>query len=442
MLNASPDTLDELNDLPIKSINGDDDLPARRGARARRLLRRRQNMVRVNGRRAVLTTIQKNGAASTLDIISRSRRCCRGSRPARRRAEDQAGRRSVDLRRAAVNGVVREGVIAAALTGLMILLFLGSWRQHPDHRALDPAGRPDLDPGLSALRRDHQPHDAGRAGAGGRHPGGRRHRDHREHQLASGAGQAVEEAILDGAQQIAFPRLSRLLCICIVFVPMFFLTGVARTCSCRWPRRWCSRCWRRIVLSRTLVPTLAKYLLRATCRTACASEGGRCRSRRESLARFQRRFERAFSRCARAIRRSAGVALAHRRVFMIGFLGLCAVSFALLPWLGRELLPFGGFRPDQAARPRADRHAAWRRRRGCATRSSARSGNEIPAAEIRQHRGQHRPAGQRHQHHLQQLGADRSRGCGYPDFAERRAPSHRQYVQALRERLPRMTSRA
>ena len=184
-LNASTQTIAELNDLPIKMVNGSPIL-IRDVAHVRDGYPPQPNVVRVDGHRAVLMTIQKTGAASTLDIISRVKAKLQALRDALPPELDihPIADQSVFVS-AAIGGVVREGLIAASLTALMILLFLGSLAQHANYRHLDSAVRAGLRHRVVRLRADHQHHDAGRVCAGGRHPCRRCHGDHREYQCAS-----------------------------------------------------------------------------------------------------------------------------------------------------------------------------------------------------------------------------------------------------------------
>ena len=227
-LNASPTVVDQLNDLPIKTVNGSP-LFVRDVAHVRDGYAPQSNMVRVDGQRAVLVSIQKTGSASTLDIIDRIKArlpIIRDGLPPSLDIHAIADQ-SVFVS-AAVEGVIREGVIAAALTAMMILLFLGSWRSTLIITVSIPLSVLASIIALSALGQTINIMTLGG--------------------LALAVGilvddatvaieninthleqcKPVETAILDGAQQIAIPALVSTLCICIVFVPMFFLSGVAR----------------------------------------------------------------------------------------------------------------------------------------------------------------------------------------------------------------------
>ncbi len=241
-LNASPLQLDQLNDLPIKSDNGavtyvrdvafvHDGHPPQ------------TNIVRVNGRRAVLMTIQKTGSASTLSIVDSIRDRLPRVREAMPEGASIAatGDQSVFVR-AAIKGVISEAVTAAALTALMVLLFLGSWRSTLIITISIPLSILASILALDALNETINLMTLGGLA------------------LAVGIlvddatvtieninrhlelGKPVETAIWDGSREITIPALVSTLSICIVFVPMFLLSESRAICSCPWPRPWCSRC--------------------------------------------------------------------------------------------------------------------------------------------------------------------------------------------------------
>ena len=236
-------------------------------------------------------------------------------------------------------------------------------------------------------------------------------------------GKALEQAILDGAQQIAMPAFVSTLCICIVFVPMFLLTGVARYLFVPLAEAVVFAMLASYFLSRTLVPTMAKYLLPGTCTsrrrrpTAAAARSAQS-ARAVSSARFEHGFERlrgwlprrarARACAAAAVRWPASCARLRRRRWLL-----------LVPWVGPRLLPVRRQRAVQAAPARANRHADRGDGRACATGSSSSSARAIPAGEIERHHRQHRPAVQRHQPVVQQLGADRPGRRRHPGGARR-----------------------
>src|SRR5487761_2409815 len=342
MLNASPNALEELNDLPIKTVNGATIL-LRDVAHVRDGFSPQQNMVRVNGQHSVLTTIQKNGNTSTLDIIDNVKallpRIEAGAPPGL--ILKLVGDQSVFVR-SAVDGVIREGVIAAALTGLMILLFLGSWRSTLIITISIPLAVLSAIMALSAFGQTLNIMTLGGLA------------------LAVGllvddatvtiesinwhleTGKHVEASILDGAQQIVGPAFVSLLCICIVFIPMFFLHGVAKYLFVPLAEAVMFSMIASFILSRTLVPTLAKYLLRphmeASQEEAQVSPQVSPPSK-NPLIRFQHAFETVFSRIREKYRGVLTDALSNRVPFIIGFLGFVLVSFALVPWLGRNFFP-------------------------------------------------------------------------------------------------------
>ncbi len=332
-LNASPKTIEELNDLPVKTVNGTT-LYVRDVAHVRDGYAPQTNIVRVDGKRAVLMTIQKTGNASTLDIIQRIKDrlpLVRASSPPELNI-DAVGDQSVFVG-AAVEGVVREGIIAAALTGLMILLFLGSWRSTLIITISIPLSVLASIIALSALGQTINIMTLGGLA------------------LAVGIlvddatvaieninshlelGKPVEPAILDGAQQIAVPALVATLCICIVFVPMFFLDGVARFLFVPLAEAVCFAMLASYVLSRTLVPTLAKFWLRQHDLHA------EHEAPRGFFGRFQHGFERRFKALRQRYRALLGLALMNRGIFAAGFMLLVLASFALAPQLGEDFFP-------------------------------------------------------------------------------------------------------
>ncbi len=349
-LNDAPDTVAELNDLPVKTVNGAT-IYMRDVGHVRDGAPPQQSLVHVNGTRAVLTTVLKAGQVSTLSIIQ-------GIKDTLPKLEQTlpSDFHVVALNdqslfvKAAISGVIREGVIAAGLTSLMILLFLGSWRSTVIIATSIP---------LSVLCAIIGLHMAGQTlnimTLGG---------------LALAVGILVDEgtvtieninwhlehgknvttAILDGAHQIVIPAFVSLLCICIVFVPMFALKGVAGFLFVPMAEAVVFAMIASFVLSRTLVPTMAMYLLKPHVpATAGAPASGPAWLR--ALGRFQRAFEARFEQFREAYRNLLAMALAHRRVFVLGFLGAVIASFALAPFLGANFsnFPVGGFRPDHPA---------------------------------------------------------------------------------------------
>ena len=334
-LNDAAETIQELNDLPIKFENGattyiHDVGHVRDGSPPQ------QSVVHVDGARAVLTTILKTGSASTLDIVQ-------GVKDALPKIEatlppdfkiSLLNDQSIFVK-AAISGVVREGVIAAALTSLMILLFLGSWRSTVIIAISIPLA---ILCALAALYFNGQTLNIMTLGG-----------------LALAVGILVDDAtvtieninwhleqgkdvktsILDGAQQIVQPAFVSLLCICIVFVPMFALKGVAGFLFVPMAETVVFAKIASFVLSRTLVPTMSMYFLKPHGDASAKHEG----ANGNPLARFQRGFEARFERFRESYRNLLAMALDHRKLFVIGFLGFVVVSFLLLPFLGSNFFP-------------------------------------------------------------------------------------------------------
>jgi multidrug efflux pump subunit AcrB len=321
-LNASPVRIDELNDLPIKTV-GTTPIYIRDVAHVRNGYPPQTNIARVDGQRAVLMIVQKVGNASTLDIISRVKSAVAQALPGLpsslvvRPLADQSL-----FVRASINGVLREAVIAAALTALMILLFLSSWRSTLIIVVSIPLSILSSIIALSALGETINIMTLGGLA------------------LAVGilvddatvaieninahleSGKDLEASILDGAQQIAIPAFVSTICICIVFVPMFFLTGVARYLFVPMAEAVVFAMLASYVLSRTLVPTMAKYLLKAQ---DGHGEAGW--------------FDRGFTRMREAYRRFLADVLERRVVFAVLFLGACVASLVLLRWVGQDFFP-------------------------------------------------------------------------------------------------------
>ncbi len=350
-LNASPTALEDLENLPVRTVNGAT-IYLRDVAHVRDGYAPQTNLVRVDGRRSVLTTIQKTGAVSTLDIISAVKRLLpriKAGAPPELNLE-QVGDQSVFVK-AAVAGVAKEAVIAACLTALMILLFLGSWRSTLIITVSIPLAILSSIIALSALGETINVMTLGGLA------------------LAVGIlvddatvtieninwhleqGKDVTTAILDGGHQIIVPALFSLLSICIVFVPMFFLEGVPRYLFVPMAEAVVFALVASFVLSRTLVPTLAKYLLRPRSGghphasghlqfVMTAHEAGAARpSWSHPLVRFQQGFERRFAAFRKGYYELLRLAVAHRRPFLVASGAFVAASFLLVPFLGADFFP-------------------------------------------------------------------------------------------------------
>jgi multidrug efflux pump subunit AcrB len=332
-LNGSPNEVNQFNDLPIKTVNGTvvyfhDVAHVRDGSAPQ------TNIVRVDGQPASLMTIQKTGDASTLDIIKEIKERVPLIRDSSPPALDvkPIGDQSLFVQ-GAISGVVREGVIAAALTGLMILLFLGSWRSTLIITISIPLSILCSIIAVSLLGETINIMTLGGLA------------------LAVGIlvddatvaiesinthlerGEAVEEAILNGAREIAVPALVATLCICIVFVPMFFLSGVARYLFVPLAEAICFAMLASYFLSRTLIPTLAKYWLRAHVGHFTTGRS------RNPLVVLQQGFHNRFEVLRNRYHQVLEAALARRAVFILTFLGCVLLSLGLAPWLGRNFFP-------------------------------------------------------------------------------------------------------
>jgi len=333
-LNNSPLQLEELGNLPVKVVDGAT-VYIRDVGNVRDGNPPQTNIVHVDGGRSVLMTVLKAGAVSTLDIISGIKQKIaevRNAMPDNLKIS-LLGDQSVFVR-GAITGVAMEGLIAALLTSAMILLFLGSWRSTLIIAVSIPLSVLGAIIMLALVGETLNIMTLGGLA------------------LAVGIlvddatvtieninwhleqGKDVETAILDGAQQIVTPAFVSLLCICIVFVPMFFLTGVSRflfvpmALSVMFAMTWS------FILSRTLVPTMAKYLLHPH-----VDHEGAPPVSRNPLVRFQRGFEAGFARLRAGYRSVLALALRRRPLFVTGFLGCVALSFLLVPFLGRNFFP-------------------------------------------------------------------------------------------------------
>src|ERR1700754_432536 len=335
-LNNSPLRIEQLGDLPIKSVNGAmvyvcDVASVRDGNPPQ------TNIVHVDGNRSVLMMVLKAGSISTLDIIAGIKQKVidvKDSLPDALKV-GFIGDQSLFVR-GAITGVAFEGVIAALLTSVMILLFLGSWRSTVIIAISIPPSVLGAIIMLSAIGETLNIMTlGGLALAVGIHVDNATVTiENINYHLEQ--GKPVEQSIMDGARQIVTPAFVSLLCICIVFVPMFFLTGVARFLFVPMAEAVMFAMVWSFILSRTLVPTMAKYLLQPHVHHA---EGEAPPRSRNPLVRFQRAFEARFERVRSGYRGLLGLALGHRPLFVTGFLGAVALSFLLVPFLGRNFFP-------------------------------------------------------------------------------------------------------
>ncbi len=335
-LNGSPQTVAELNDLPVKRV-GSTTIYIRDVAFVRDGFPPQTNIVRVDGKRASLLTIQKSGNASTLDIISGIKAMLpriQAQLPPELEIKPLADQ-SIFVR-ASINGVLREGLIAACLTGLMILVFLGSWRSTVIIAISIPLSILTSIIVMSALGETINIMTLGglALAVGILVDDATVEIENINRNIAQ--GKEIQKAILDGAQQIAVPAFVSTLAICIVFAPMFFLTGVARYLFVPLAEAVVFAMLASYLLSRTLVPTMAKYLLRGHEQEA----GHLNTTSRNPLIRLQVAFELAFERFRDRYHELLESSLHNRSTFLWGFAAVCVGSCVLLePWLGRDFFP-------------------------------------------------------------------------------------------------------
>ncbi|MFO1296392.1 MAG: efflux RND transporter permease subunit [Rubrivivax sp.] len=339
-LNNAPSVIAELGNLPIK-VAGGSTIYIRDVAHVHDGNSPQTNIVHVDGGRSVLMSVLKNGATSTLAIVDGIRERLAQIKPTWPEAlqvvpiNDQ----SIFVR-AAVTGVAVEGLVAAALTSLMILLFLGSWRSTIIIAISIPLSVLGSIIALAAMGETLNIMTLGGLA------------------LAVGIlvddatvtieninwhleqGKDVETAILDGARQIVTPAFVSLLCICIVFVPMFFLQGVSRFLFVPMAEAVMFAVACSFILSRTLVPTMAKHLLKPHApHTDMHGTNAALPPSRNPFVRAQRWFEARFEALREVYRGVLRAALGARWAFVAGFMALVAGSFALAPMLGSNFFP-------------------------------------------------------------------------------------------------------
>jgi|HubBroStandDraft_4_1064222.scaffolds.fasta_scaffold04269_1 multidrug efflux pump subunit AcrB len=335
-MNGAPVTVTDMNNLPIKSV-GDSTIYIHDVGFVRDGFPPQTNIVRVDGSRSVLMSVLKSGDASTLDIINGIKQkipVIQNSLPTHvdiHPVSDQSL-----FVRASIQGVVREGAIAAGLTGLMILIFLGSWRSTIIIAVSIPLSILTSLIVLSSLGETINIMTLGGLA------------------LAVGIlvddatveveninrnfdqGKEIVQAILDGASQIAVPALVSTLSICIVFVPMFFLSGVAKYLFVPLAEAVCFAMLASYLLSRTLVPTMARYLLVARTEDERREAS---RTSRNPFVRMQEKFEVGFEKFRERYHRLLDASIRHRKAFIVIFLLACVLSFGLIPFVGQDFFP-------------------------------------------------------------------------------------------------------
>ncbi|CAB3787974.1 Multidrug resistance protein MdtC [Paraburkholderia ultramafica] len=333
-MNGSTDTVAALNDLPVKTVAGGV-VYVRDVAHVRDGYAPQTNIVRSDGKRAALLTIEKSGSTSTLTIIQQVKAMLphiAAGLPSALHITALADQ-SVFVKSAVV-GVAREALIAAALTALMILLFLGSWRATLIIAVSIPLAVLTSLIALSALGQTINIMTLGglALAVGILVDDATVAIENITHHLEN--GEPLYDAILNGSGEIAVPTFVSTLSICIVFVPMFLLSGVARYLFVPLAEAVVFAMIASYFFSRTLVPTLAMYLMRARSRTPVSGNGPVA-----WLVRFQAGFEQRFETLRARYRGVLGTALASPRRFIAIFLVLCLGSLALLPFAGRDFFP-------------------------------------------------------------------------------------------------------
>ncbi|SIT37442.1 Cation/multidrug efflux pump [Paraburkholderia piptadeniae] len=333
-MNGSTDTVAALNDLPIKTVNGSV-VYVRDVAHVIDGYAPQTNIVRSDGKRAALLQVEKTGSASTLTIIQQVKSMLpkiAAGLPGALHITPLSDQ-SVFVK-SAISGVVREALIAACLTAAMILLFLGSWRATLIIAVSIPLAVLTSLIALSALGQTINIMTLGglALAVGILVDDATVAIENITHHLEK--GEPLHDAILNGSGEIAVPTFVSTLAICIVFVPMFLLSGVARYLFVPMAEAVVFAMCASYFFSRTLVPTLAMYLMRAPSKNGDAAHG-----RLAIFARFQARFEHRFEALRNNYRRVLQRAIASRRRFIPVYLALCVGSLALIPFAGRDFFP-------------------------------------------------------------------------------------------------------
>jgi multidrug efflux pump subunit AcrB len=332
-MNGSPQRVEQFNSIPVKTV-GANTVYLRDVAQVSDGFTPQTNIVRSDGNRGTLMVVLKAGNASTLDVVSGIKKLLprvAATLPPELRIQPLADQ-SIFVR-ASVAGVIREAIIAACLTGLMILLFLGNWRSTLIIAVSIPLSILTSIIILSAL---HQTINIMTLGGLALAVGilvddATVEIENVNRILEEGHETDIKQAILEGARQIAVPALVSTLCICIVFIPMFFLGGVAKYLFVPLAEAVVFAMLASYFLSRTLVPTLAMYLLNV--------RGHEMKRTRNPLVLFQRAFERVFERLRMSYQRILTTFVYRRFIFVPSFILICSTGFLLVPFLGQDFFP-------------------------------------------------------------------------------------------------------
>src|SRR5258705_230982 len=334
-LNSSADVVGQLNDMPIKWVNGSmvyirDVAYVRDGAGVQ------TNIVRNNGRHGTYMSVLKNGNASSLTVVNEVKALLASIKPSLPASLDVQllADQSIFVR-SSITGVVREAMIAACLTALMILLFLGSWRSTLIIVTSIPLAILCSIMGLAALGQTLNVMTLGglALAVGILVDDATVEIENVNRNMAQ--GKEILQAIMHGASQIATPAMVSTLSISIVFVPLFFLSGPAASLFRPLAMAVVFAVLASYLLSRTVVPTLARYLL--------AAEAHRFATHRTTdpgpVERLSARFDKAFERFRTGYRDLLGWALAHRRIVLGAVAGFALLSVVLVPFLGQDFFP-------------------------------------------------------------------------------------------------------
>src|SRR5256884_7864165 len=335
-MNGSPQSVNELNDLPVKTVNGATTY-LRDVAHVRDGFSPQTNVVVANGQRGVLMSIYKTGNASTLSIVDRLKDML-----AYNAASYPEGLKVTQFFdqslfvRASIQGVLREALIAAVLTAIMILLFLGNWKSTLIIAISIPLSILVSILLLSALGETINIMTLGglALAVGILVDDATVEIENINRNLAM--GKETVQAILDGAQEIAVPALVSTLCICIVFIPMFFLSGVAKFLFVPLAEAVSFAMLASYMWSRTIVPTLAMYLLSTEDEYRADDHIG---EKMGFFRRYQQGFERSFEKFRGGYQRALVIALQSPKLFAVCFLAFCVFSALIAGFLGRDFFP-------------------------------------------------------------------------------------------------------
>ena len=336
LMNGSPQTVEELNDLPVKTVNGAT-IYMKDVAHVRDGFSPQTNIVLSNGQRGVLMSIYKTGTASTIDIVDKVKQMLDYNKASVPEGLHISTFFDQSLYvRASIQGVIREALIAACLTAVMILLFLGNWKSTLIIAVSIPLSILVSILCLSALGQTINIMTLGglALAVGILVDDATVEIENINRNLAM--GKETVQAILDGAQQIAVPAFVSTLCICIVFIPMFFLSGVAKFLFVPLAEAVSFAMLASYMWSRTIVPTLAMYLLSAEDEYHGEEHIG---EKMGFFRRYQQGFERSFEKFREGYRRALRIALHSSMLFAASFLAFCVLSVLLVGVLGRDFFP-------------------------------------------------------------------------------------------------------